>query len=98
MKHFYVLIFSISVFVPFPTNSEFHHNLKSPPPPSKQEVFSNLRKSLLDSLSQDVQFQPVSAFLSETNIDRLENFLTKSQSVKNLEVYIEILVCSLTKS
>ena len=97
MKHFYILIFSISVFVPFPTNSEFHHNLKSPPP-SKQEVFSNLRKSLLDSLSQDVQFQPVSAFLSETNIDRLENFLTKSQSVKNLEVYIEILVCSLTKS
>ena len=90
MKHSYFTIF-LSVF-PFPSSSQFQQNLKSPP--SKHEVFSNLRKSLKNSLSQDVQFQPVVAFLSETNIDRLDNFLTKSQSVKNLEVYTEILVCN----
>ena len=56
------------------------------PIPSKDKVFSSLRKSLIKSIPGDQQFQLVSEYLSQSSIIKLENFVQNSDLIHNVEV------------
>ena len=56
------------------------------PLPSKDQVFSSLRKSLIKSVPVDKQFQLVSEYLSQSSIDNLVIFVQNSDLIQNVEV------------
>jgi len=78
MKHFILII----VLFQFAFSRE---SPERPVPPSKSQVFSSLRKSLLNSIDNEKQNHIISSYLSSSNIEKLETFVRNTDLVKNFE-------------
>ena len=60
------------------------------PTPSKDQVFSSLRKSLVRSLPPDSQYHTVSSYLPQAQLSELQQFIDQHQDtfkVKSMKIF-----------